>query len=379
MKKLTVGRLLAASLLLLGLAGPASADELRNSYERGMQLYRQQRFTESVPQFEKVVRLSEQLYGKDSPKVSVDLNNLGEAYRRAGRLPEAARTLERAIRLDREIGGETPALATSLNNLALVYRGQGRFDDAMPLHERALLILRNSLGPKSPDLAKVLNNQAITSLAGGQSVQAVASASEALAIAKASLGANDPTTRTIQQTLDRAKATKPSAPAIAEPAAVPPVAAIAQAPGKGLPPPPSALAPRTAPPVPPVALDPPAPASPPRPAKVAVVAPPAVAAPARPVRPAAPATVAPQRADGRFTLHLGSVRSAAEADAEWRRLRGKYPSLAPLQKLAPETVEIQGKGKFFRVLAGYLPTRDAAASLCDPIRASGTNCDVRQR
>lgn len=378
-----LGRVMVGGLLWLALSGGvAAADDLSATYERGVKLYQQQRFAEAIPQFEKVVRLAEQIRGPEDPRLAVDLNNLGEAYRRAGRLPEAERTLERAIRLDHKLGGETPALATSLNNLALVYRAEGRLQEAMPLHDRAITILRDSLGPQHPDVARALNNKAVTAIMSGQTGDAAKTADQALQIARASLPARDPTIRLISQTLERAKTTPPSTPALA-PAPVPPL--IVPTPGR-LPPPPSAMAALPAPLAMPPKSAPLAPL-PPAPERVQeapaegpseqglLPPPPRPEARSAAIRPEAAQTPA----SGAFVLHLGSVRTVAEAGAEWRRLRGRFPVLASLEPLRPERVEVAGKGTFYRVLAGPARERDQVSALCSTISAAGGTCDVRRQ
>jgi hypothetical protein len=86
--------------------------------------------------------------------------------------------------------------------------------------------------------------------------------------------------------------------------------------------------------------------------------------------PPRPLAVAP----GTFAIHVASVSGAAHAAgaaSEWRRLTNIHPSLAGLQPLPPRTVEVPGKGSFYRVLGGPFRTRSEALAACSRLRAEG--------
>jgi hypothetical protein len=108
---------------------------------------------------------------------------------------------------------------------------------------------------------------------------------------------------------------------------------------------------------------------------------PLAVAPASPPPPPPPPPVpspAPRReravAPGTFAIHVASVSGAAHAAgaaSEWRRLTNIHPSLAGLQPLPPRTVEVPGKGSFYRVLGGPFRTRSEALAACSRLRAEG--------
>lgn len=66
---------------------------------------------------------------------------------------------------------------------------------------------------------------------------------------------------------------------------------------------------------------------------------------------------------GTVAVHLASFRSRDRAEAGWGELRDKF---AGLKDLSPRITEVAlpGQGTFFRLLAGPLPDRAAAESLC---------------
>jgi Tfp pilus assembly protein PilF len=65
------------------------------------------------------------------PDSAIALNNLGVVLTQAGRMDEAAITLERALAVD-------PTLADAHNNLGVIRATQGRLDEAME-HWRTVL------------------------------------------------------------------------------------------------------------------------------------------------------------------------------------------------------------------------------------------------
>ena len=92
-------------------------------------------------------------------KVTAFHNNLGEAYRALGRIPEAAACYRRALKLE-------PNDAVACNNLGVVLNSQGRSDEAIDCYRRAL----NS----KPNYAEAHNNLGNAFKAKGQLDEAVA-------------------------------------------------------------------------------------------------------------------------------------------------------------------------------------------------------------
>ena len=96
---------------------------------------------------------------------------------------------------------------------------------------------------------------------------------------------------------------------------------------------------------------------------------------AEPANPPAVAPAVPPPA-ARFAVHVASVRDPADVPGEWRRLAGRYPSLAGLEPQAPRTVEVPGKGTFHRVIGGAFATRAEAQAVCGRVRSAGGHCAV---
>jgi tetratricopeptide (TPR) repeat protein len=318
-----VGIILAMALLA-GAPGGALADDRAEAQAKGLSLFRAGRYAEARPHFARAVELGEAQLGAAAPSLAVDLNNLAETLRLLGELEAAERAFRRAIAIDeRARGPDDPGLATSLNNLALVYRAQGHLDEAERLYIRSLAMLERALGPNHPDVARCLNNLAALYMRQGEPEQARPLQERAVVIADRTLGPQHPTTRALRANLT----------------------AISGKVGT------------TAPPV----------------AKPATQA----AAPAaRPATSAAPPASAASAADGRFAIHLESIREADGVDAAWRSLVTKHPSLAGLPMRAPEAIEVPGKGRFYRVAGGDFRDRASAEAACKPIKAAGAYCGI---
>jgi tetratricopeptide (TPR) repeat protein len=373
----------ASGLLLL--APPvAGQEEDIQVHKKGMELYRAAKYREALPFFARAFELAEGRYGKESPLLAADLNDLAEVHRQLGNLVQAEELYKRAIGLDQQAGGDGPGLATSLNNLALLYRTQGRLKEAEPLYKRSLSLLEKALGPGHQDVAKGLNNLAILYRMKGDPESARTLQERALAIAAKVLGPEHATTRLYRRNLDlvapgsaagqlavAAASTSLSASSgKARPKAEPARTTAASAPATRSP----------TPPVPPAtsarALA--APSTPP--ASARLVPPPTD--PASPRPPAAqgspPGAVAgrPPVAAG-FAVHLASLRDPAGAAEEWRRLRRLHPTLLQGVELRPpRPVEVPGQGTYYRVAGGAFATRAEAQAACARLRAASQYCTV---
>ena len=200
--------LLLAGLVLVQSPTAARADALGEAYDKGLDLFRQERFDEALPHFELAVSLAEQRYGPSDPRVAVELNNLAEVYRVLGRFGDAEPLYERAVALDeRSLGKDDPDLATSLNNLALLYRAQNRLDEAEQLYERSLDILEKAHGHQHPNVAKSMNNLAVLYDAQGRRDRAQPLIRRAVDVARETLGAEHPTTVTLARNLETMSST----------------------------------------------------------------------------------------------------------------------------------------------------------------------------
>lgn len=382
-------------MLLLLATAPALAQTPAEEYARGMRLFQQERYAEALPYFEQAREDAARYFGERSAEHAIELNNLGELYRRVGRYGEAEPLLLEALAIDRErLGADDPALATTMNNLGLLYRARGRPEEAEHYLERSLAILEGAYGRRHPDVARALNNLAMLYQATDRPAAAAPLLDRAVDISGDLLGAAHPTTLRLQQNrreLEEALATAPPEPpasgvAIAEPpplptAAIAPPAAVTLPRDplvvpdadsrRRLPPPDGTDATAQEAAAPAAAGDGEARA----PEVGAVVARPApAAAPTAATSPLAErwATLAP----GDFAMHLASVRSPTAAIEEWRRLARSFALPEAIRQIEPQRVETAEQGVFYRVLGGPFSSPEAVERACAPVRASGAYCAV---
>jgi CHAT domain-containing protein/tetratricopeptide (TPR) repeat protein len=108
------------------------------------------------------LKLLDQAYGanaQSAPNYDKILNDMGNLYKDAGRLPEAEAALNRAVAVGRAVSGEDhPNVAASMGNLAVVLQHQSRFAEAESFYKRALAIDEKVFGPNHPVTAIGLNN-----------------------------------------------------------------------------------------------------------------------------------------------------------------------------------------------------------------------------
>ena len=81
---------------------------------------------------------------------------------------------------------------------------------------------------------------------------------------------------------------------------------------------------------------------------------------------------------GDWVLQMAALRDRAAVEAEWGRLQNKHADLLGGLSLAVQTVEVTGKGTFYRLQAGPLPNRATAEDLCGLLQAQGTDCLPKQ-
>ena len=84
----------------------------------------------------------------------MSLHERAEAFKKQGKLAQAAREYEQAVDLARRhFGPEEEVTATLMNNLASLYVDLGRYAEAEPLYRRSLEIREKQLGRDHPDVA----------------------------------------------------------------------------------------------------------------------------------------------------------------------------------------------------------------------------------
>ncbi len=111
------------------------------------------RFDDGERLLRQSLKILEQSYGADAPRApnySKILNDLGNLYKDAGRLPEAEAALRKAIATERtKAGAGDQNAASTIGNLALVLNAQSRYAEAETLFNQTLIANEKAYGPKS--------------------------------------------------------------------------------------------------------------------------------------------------------------------------------------------------------------------------------------
>jgi cell division septation protein DedD len=80
---------------------------------------------------------------------------------------------------------------------------------------------------------------------------------------------------------------------------------------------------------------------------------------------------------GGYVVQLAAFRDEASARESFRKLQGKYPSLAGLGADI-QRADLGDKGIYYRLRAGYL-SKPEAQTLCAELEGKGQACFVRAK
>ena len=97
----------------------------------------------------------------------------------------------------------------------------------------------------------------------------------------------------------------------------------------------------------------------------------AASAPAR-VATNAPVAIAPTASSGGgYLVQVSSQKNEADAQASYRVLQGKYPSVLGAQSVLVKRVDLGEKGVYYRAFAGPFGSVDQATQVCSNLKAAG--------
>ncbi|WP_454628138.1 SPOR domain-containing protein [Bradyrhizobium cenepequi] len=74
---------------------------------------------------------------------------------------------------------------------------------------------------------------------------------------------------------------------------------------------------------------------------------------------------------GGYVVQVSSQRNEADAQASYRALQGKYPSVLGSQSLVVKRVDLGEKGVYYRAFAGPFSSLDQATQVCSNLKAAG--------
>lgn len=99
--------------------------------------------------------------------------------------------------------------------------------------------------------------------------------------------------------------------------------------------------------------------------------------PAIRTQPIRPQLARQQSAEPPFAVHITSYKNRANVGKDWKRLVGEHPEQLLGLRVRISTIDLgPPRGRFYRLKAGPLPTRQFANALCRSLRQKGLYCAV---
>jgi cell division septation protein DedD len=83
-------------------------------------------------------------------------------------------------------------------------------------------------------------------------------------------------------------------------------------------------------------------------------------------------------ASGAYTVQISSQRSETEAQASFRTLQTKFPSLLSDRQPIIRRADLGDKGIYFRTMVGPFASADQATQFCGSLKSAGGQCVVQR-
>jgi hypothetical protein len=83
-------------------------------------------------------------------------------------------------------------------------------------------------------------------------------------------------------------------------------------------------------------------------------------------------------ASGNYLVQVSSQRSEADAQASYRALQGKFPSVLGSRAPVIKRADLGDKGIYFRAMVGPFSSSDEASQLCGSLKSAGGQCVVQR-
>ena len=124
---------------------------------------------EALQLLARALKLNEEAYGRDHPKVAETLTSQAAVLYKVQRYDEAEIAFVRALKIRKNRFGENHrATGLSTNNLAFFYAGRERFDEADPLFIESIRILDNAAEASDAERIRARDNYAAMLLDAGR-------------------------------------------------------------------------------------------------------------------------------------------------------------------------------------------------------------------
>ncbi|OCL00351.1 uncharacterized protein K441DRAFT_99752 [Cenococcum geophilum 1.58] len=118
----------------------------------------QGKLDEAEKMFERALRGYEEALGAKHTSTLGTVNNLGILYWRQGKLDDAEKMYERALRGREALDLKHTSTLDTINSLGLLYADKGKLSEAEKMYERALRGCEEAFGPKHTSTLETVNN-----------------------------------------------------------------------------------------------------------------------------------------------------------------------------------------------------------------------------
>ena len=92
----------------------------------------------------------------------------------------------------------------------------------------------------------------------------------------------------------------------------------------------------------------------------------------------APAAAAPSTGAGGYLVQISSQRNEADAQASFRALQGKFPSVLGSRSPLIKRADLGDKGVYYRAMVGPFGSPDEASQFCGSLKSAGGQCVVQR-
>jgi cell division septation protein DedD len=83
-------------------------------------------------------------------------------------------------------------------------------------------------------------------------------------------------------------------------------------------------------------------------------------------------------ASGGYLVQIASQRNEADAQASYRALQGKYPTVLGSRSPLIRRADLGEKGIYYRAMVGPFGTSDEAAQFCGSLKSAGGQCVIQR-
>jgi hypothetical protein len=93
---------------------------------------------------------------------------------------------------------------------------------------------------------------------------------------------------------------------------------------------------------------------------------------------AAPPPASANASSGNYVVQVSSQRSEADAQASYRALQGKFPSVLGSRSASVKRVDLGEKGTYYRAVVGPFAGAEEASRVCADLKSVGGQCVVQR-